>query len=51
VLAISATGQRGEREACLAAGITECLARPVRFDELQALLHGWLLAKGKSEKA
>ncbi len=51
VLAISATGQRGEREACLAAGITQCLARPVRFDELQALLHGWLLAKGKSEKA
>ncbi|AIS19407.1 histidine kinase [Pseudomonas rhizosphaerae] len=45
VLAITDLGQPGVRERCLAAGVSVCLARPVRFEELQAVLHGCILAQ------
>jgi signal transduction histidine kinase/CheY-like chemotaxis protein len=50
VLGIISTTQRGERDRYLAAGMTECLHRPVRFEELQSLLHSWLLAQKQSER-
>lgn len=37
-----------ERERCHKAGATKCLVGPVRFDELQNVLHGMLLAEGES---
>ncbi|MDE1166787.1 MAG: 7TM diverse intracellular signaling domain-containing protein [Pseudomonas sp.] len=51
VLAVVASGQRGERERCIAAGMTEALSRPVRFEDLQTVLHGWLLTTAKGESA
>ncbi|WP_213875432.1 hybrid sensor histidine kinase/response regulator [Pseudomonas sp. dw_358] len=47
VLAITSAQQRGDRERCMEAGMTECLSRPVRFEELQTLLHGWLLSRAE----
>jgi signal transduction histidine kinase/CheY-like chemotaxis protein len=45
ILAITATNHSSERERCLAAGMSDCLSKPVKFDSLQAMLHDWLLCK------
>jgi CheY-like chemotaxis protein len=50
VLGIIATLERGDRDRYLAAGMTECMHRPVRFEELQSLLYSWLLAHKQSEQ-
>lgn len=48
VLAITANSNSGERERCLAAGMTDYLSKPVKFGELQAMLHDWLLCRPAS---
>lgn len=45
VLAITAHSHSGDRERCLAAGMSDYMAKPVKFDELQTLLHDWLLCQ------
>ncbi len=45
VLAITAHSHSGDRERCLAAGMSDYMAKPVKFEELQALLHDWLLCQ------
>jgi CheY-like chemotaxis protein len=45
VLAITAHSQSGDRERCLAAGMSDYLAKPVKFDELRVLLHDWALCR------
>jgi CheY-like chemotaxis protein len=45
ILAITANNPGGERERCLAAGMSDCLSKPVKFDSLQAMLHDWLLCR------
>ena len=45
VLAITVHSHSGDRERCLAAGMSDYLAKPVKFLELQALLHDWVLCK------
>ena len=45
VLAITAHSHSGDRERCLAAGMSDYLAKPVKFEALQVLLHDWLLCR------
>jgi signal transduction histidine kinase/ActR/RegA family two-component response regulator len=44
VLAISLNAE-AERQRCLAAGMTEVLNKPMKFDSVQATLHEWLLCR------
>ena len=48
MLAITAHSHSGDRERCLAAGMSDYLAKPVKFDSLQVLLHDWLLCRAKA---
>lgn len=40
-----------QRQRCLAAGVDECIGRPVRFELVQGLLHDRLLARAEGETA
>jgi signal transduction histidine kinase len=43
VLAVTAHSHAGDRERCLAAGMNDYTAKPVKFLELQDMLRDWLL--------
>ena len=45
VLAITAHSHSGDRERCLAAGMSDYLAKPVKFEALRGLLHDWVLCR------
>jgi len=45
VLAITAHSHSGDREHCLAAGMSDYLAKPVKFEALRGLLHDWVLCR------
>lgn len=45
VLAITAHSHSGDRERCLAAGMSDYLAKPVKFEQLRSLLHDWVLCR------
>lgn len=43
VLAVTAHSHAGDRERCLAAGMSDYMTKPLKFDTLQVVLHDWLL--------
>ncbi|MDH4555096.1 response regulator [Pseudomonas sp. BN417] len=45
VLAITAHSHSDDRERCLAVGMSDYMAKPVKFEELRSQLHDWLLCK------
>jgi CheY-like chemotaxis protein len=42
IIAITANAMAGDREACVAAGMDDFLAKPVRQEELRMVLERWL---------
>ena len=42
---MTAHSQSGDRERCLAAGMSDYLAKPVKFEQLRSLLHDWVLCR------
>lgn len=46
IVAMTAAGADGERERCLAAGMSDDLAKPVRRDSLRAMLDRWATGAG-----
>jgi CheY-like chemotaxis protein len=41
IVAMTANAMKGDREACLAAGMTDYIAKPLRTDELAVVLERW----------
>ncbi|TWI54261.1 signal transduction histidine kinase [Pseudomonas duriflava] len=49
VLALSAHPYHGDRDHCLAAGMSDYLSKPVKLNELQSMLQDWLLCQPQME--
>lgn len=48
IVAMTAYAMEGDRERCLEAGMDDYIAKPVRIEDLQAVLGRWLRRRGKS---
>jgi len=50
IVALTAHAMKGDREKCIAAGMDGYLAKPIRPEELDAVLHGHLTPQPESDR-
>jgi CheY-like chemotaxis protein len=51
IIALTANAMQGDRERCLAAGMDDYITKPVKIDEIQAMISRFFGAKTASPEA
>ncbi|MEC4672647.1 MAG: response regulator, partial [Nitrospirota bacterium] len=51
IIAITANAMSGDREQCLEAGMDDYITKPIKAEELEQVLHKWVVARHSDEPA